>query len=204
MNNRLLWIIGIWVLINTGCQSNRETTPSSSNKNKKTETKIFEKLNPNQTNITFNNQLSEDSIINYFTYPYIYMGGGVAAGDLNNDGLTDLYFTGNMTDNKLYLNKGSLAFEDITKQAKVSSDRRWVTGVTMADINADGWLDIYVSVSGKFATTQNQLFINQGADNEGIPKFIEEAEARGLADEGQSTQATFAKRNRWRHRCVCC
>jgi len=190
-NSWLLWIIGIGLLICLGCQTIHETNPSSSNKNKKTETKIFKKLNPNQTNISFNNQLSEDSIINYFTYPYIYMGGGVAAGDVNNDGLADLYFTGNMVENKLYLNKGSLTFEDITEQAKVSSDKRWVTGVTLADVNADNWLDIYVSVSGKFATTKNQLFINQGLNEKGIPQFKEEAETRGLADEGQSTQATF-------------
>jgi len=191
MNNRLLWIIGIWVLISISCQTNHETTPISPTKNKKTEPKIFEKQTSDQTNITFNNQLSEDSVINYFTYPYIYMGGGVAIGDLNNDDLADIYFTGNMVDNQLYINKANLQFEEVSQKAKVSSDKRWVTGVTMVDVNADGWLDIYVSVSGKFVTTKNQLFINQGADENGIPQFTEEAEARGLADEGQSTQATF-------------
>lgn len=153
--------------------------------------KIFQALTTDATGIEFSNILTEDSIINYFTYPYIYMGGGVAVGDLNNDGLQDLYFTGNMVENKLYLNKGNLKFEDITSQAKVKSDNRWVTGVTMADVNGDGWLDIYVSVSGKFATNKNQLFINNGITDDGIPTFTEEAEQRGVADEGRSTQGTF-------------
>ena len=153
--------------------------------------KIFQALSKTSTGIDFSNNLKEDSIINYFTYPYIYMGGGVAVGDVNNDGLQDVYFTGNMVENKLYLNKGDLKFEDITTKAKVQSDNRWVTGVTMEDVNADGWMDIYVSVSGKFATNKNQLFINNGLTDDGIPTFTEEAEARGVADEGRSTQGTF-------------
>jgi hypothetical protein len=119
------------------------------------------------------------------------MGGGVAVGDVNNDGLQDIYFTGNMVENKLYLNKGNLKFEDITIKANVASDDRWVTGVTMTDVNGDGWMDIYISVSGKFTTTKNQLFINQGVNENGIPVFTEEAEKRGVADEGKSTQGTF-------------
>lgn len=153
--------------------------------------KIFERLSSKTSGITFSNTLKEDSVINYFTYPYIYMGGGVAVGDVNNDGLADIYFTGNMVKNGLFLNKGNLKFEDITTQAGVGSDDRWVTGVTMADVNADGLLDIYVSVSGKFTTTKNQLFINKGIAQNGMPTFAEEAEARGVADEGQTTQGTF-------------
>ena len=152
---------------------------------------IFNKLSPEETGVTFTNNMKEDSVINYFTYPYIYMGGGIAVGDVNNDGLPDIYFTGNMVKNKLYLNKGNLQFEDITSQAKVGGDDRWVTGVTMADVNADGWLDIYVSVSGKFATTKNLLYINNGATENGIPSFTEKAEESGIADEGHSTQGTF-------------
>ena len=154
-------------------------------------TKIFQQLTSKESGLTFSNNLKEDSIINYFTYPYIYMGGGVAIGDVNKDGLQDIYFSGNMVENKLYLNKGNLKFEDITKIANVASDDRWVTGVTMSDVNGDGWMDIYVSVSGKFATTKNQLFINQGVKENGIPVFTEEAEKRGVADEGKSTQGTF-------------
>ncbi len=187
-NSWLLWMATIMVLVCFGCQTTEEGTQSSSHQR---ETKIFEKIDPKKSNIHFNNQLRENTMINYFTYPYIYMGGGVAAGDFNNDGLSDLYFTGNMVQNELYLNQGNLTFKDITEQAGVSSDQRWVTGVTVTDINADGWLDIYVSVSGKFATTKNQLFVNQGLNKEGLPTFIEDAQGRGLADEGQSTQATF-------------
>ena len=152
---------------------------------------IFSKLSPDESGITFTNYMKEDSVINYFTYPYIYMGGGVAVGDVNNDGLQDVYFTGNMVENQLYLNKGNLKFEDITGKAKVGGDDRWVTGVTMADVNADGWLDIYVSVSGKFASTKNLLYINDGVTENGIPSFTEQAEDSGIADEGHSTQGTF-------------
>lgn len=153
--------------------------------------KVFTKIAKSVSNIQFSNDLKEDSIVNYFTYPYIYMGGGVATGDINNDGLPDVYFTGNMVENKLYLNKGELNFEDITETAGVSGDDRWMTGVTMADVNADGWLDIYVSVSGKFTTKKNLLYINKGLNEEGIPTFSEEAAKYGIDDEGSSTQATF-------------
>ncbi|MDW3195904.1 MAG: VCBS repeat-containing protein [Cytophagales bacterium] len=153
--------------------------------------KVFEKVAKSTSNIQFSNDLKEDSIINYFTYPYIYMGGGVATGDINNDGLADIFFTGNMVENKLYLNKGDLSFEDITETARVGGDDRWMTGVTMADVNADGWLDIYVSVSGKFTTKKNLLYINQGLNDAGVPTFSEEAAKYGIDDEGSSTQATF-------------
>ena len=176
------------ILLFWGCQSpapEKEKTPEI------TVPRIFSKLSPESSGISFVNYLKEDSVVNYFTYPYIYMGGGVAVGDINNDGLQDIYFTANMVDNKLYLNQGDLKFSDITDAAGVASDDRWVTGVTMADVNADGWLDIYVSVSGKFTTTANQLFLNQGVDDQGVPRFEEVAQSLGIADEGQSTQATF-------------
>ncbi|RXG12009.1 VCBS repeat-containing protein [Leeuwenhoekiella aestuarii] len=148
--------------------------------------KIFESLNADGRGISFTNTLTENDSLNYFTYNYIYMGGGVAAGDINNDGLIDLYFTGNQVQNKLYLNKGDLQFEDITLPAGVGGDERWYTGVTMADVNGDGYLDIYCSVSGKFEPHINQLFINNG-DN----TFTEKASEYGLADAGHSIQATF-------------
>ncbi|MEM9325599.1 MAG: VCBS repeat-containing protein, partial [Bacteroidota bacterium] len=152
---------------------------------------LFEKLDPQSSGVTFANNLHEDSVINYFTYPYIYMGGGVATGDVDNDGLADIYFSANMEPNRLYLNQGNLKFEDITETSGVASDDRWVTGVSMADVNGDGWMDIYVSVSGKFATRKNQLFINQGLDQGGVPTFVEEAGERGVDDEGSTTQGTF-------------
>ena len=151
-----------------------------------TDFKVFESLSVETTGISFINALTENDSLNYFTYNYIYMGGGVAAGDINNDGLIDLYFTGNQVQNKLYLNKGNLQFEDITIPAGIAGDERWYTGVTMADVNGDGYLDIYCSVSGKFEPRTNQLFINN-QDN----TFTESAVEYGLADKGSSIQATF-------------
>lgn len=151
---------------------------------------LFTQLSPERSGIHFSNNLTENDSINYFNYMYIYMGGGVAIGDLNNDGLPDIYFTGNMVENKLYLNKGNLRFEDITEKSGVGAGDRWVTGVTLGDANQDGWLDIYVSVSGKWTTTKNLLFINDARAGE-VPTFTESAESYGVADEGNSTQAAF-------------
>ncbi|MDH5399372.1 MAG: VCBS repeat-containing protein, partial [Cyclobacteriaceae bacterium] len=160
-------------------------------KDSSVETHLFKLLPPDSTGIDFRNDLSENDTINYFTYPYIYMGGGVSIGDLNNDGLDDLYFTGNMVENRLYLNQGNLKFKDITAPSGTGGDTRWVTGSTMADVNADGLLDIYVSVSGKFAPNNNLLFINEGPNEKGIPIFTEQALAYGLDDPGMSVNATF-------------
>ncbi len=146
----------------------------------------FQSLTEEDTHVLFSNNIIESDTLNYLTFPYMYMGGGVAVGDINNDGLSDIYFTGNMVENKLYLNKGNMQFEDITKTAGIGGDDRWYTGVTMADVNADGWLDIYVSVSGLYGDTKNQLFINN-QDN----TFTEKAEEYGLADDSYSIQATF-------------
>lgn len=148
--------------------------------------KQFTQLTPPETGIGFKNVLTESDSLNYFSYSYIYMGGGVAAGDVNNDGLADLFFTGNMESNKLYLNKGELKFEDITESAGVAGDKRWFTGVTMADVNNDGFLDIYCSVAGKYAPKANLLYLNNGNGT-----FTESAAAYGIADEGNSVQGTF-------------
>ncbi len=150
------------------------------------EGKIFKALNATETGIGFSNNLTENDSLNYFTYSYLYMGGGIATGDINNDGLLDIYFTGNQVPNKLYLNKGNLKFEDITEKAGVAGDSRWYTGVTMADINGDGFLDMYCSVGGKFTPKNNQLFIN---NTDGT--FSEKAAEYGLDDIGNSVQATF-------------
>lgn len=148
--------------------------------------KIFKKLDHLQTGISFSNNLSETDTLNYMNYAYMYMGGGVSVGDINNDGLNDIFFTGNMVPNKLYLNKGNLKFEDISETAGVSGDDRWFTGVTMADVNNDGLLDIYCSVGGKFNPKENLLYINNGNLT-----FTESAEKYGIADTGNSVQATF-------------
>ncbi|MBC3757175.1 VCBS repeat-containing protein [Hyunsoonleella sp. SJ7] len=176
-------LILLFVSTALGC---RENDTNEQNLNNAVKEKVFTKLLSKDTGITFKNQLVENDTINYFTYPYIYMGGGVSAGDINNDGLTDLFFTGNMVDNKLYLNQGGLKFKDITLESGLSGDRRWYTGTTMADVNGDGLMDIYCLASGLLGNKKNQLFINQG-DN----TFIESAANFGLDDAGNSVDATF-------------
>jgi enediyne biosynthesis protein E4 len=148
--------------------------------------KIFSSMNHSETGIDFSNNLVENDSLNYFTYTYIFMGGGVATGDINNDGLIDVFFTGNQVSNKLYLNKGNFKFEDITKTAGVAGDSRWYTGVTMADVNGDGFLDIYCSVGGKFEPRNNELYINNGNGT-----FTEKAKEYGIDDIGNSVQGTF-------------
>ena len=153
--------------------------------------KQFSLISSNDSKITFSNTLTESDSLNYFNYPYIYMGGGIAVGDFNNDQLQDLYFTGNMVPNKLYLNKGALTFEDITEPANAGLGSDWFLGATTIDINNDGWLDIYLSVSGNKASCPNKLLVNQGLNNKGEPTFVEQASKYGIADAGHSSQSTF-------------
>ena len=148
--------------------------------------KQFTLLTSDKTGVDFTNELKETNTMNYFTYPYIYMGGGVSVGDINNDNLDDIFFTGNMAENRLYLNKGNLEFDDITSFALVGGDDKWYTGSTMVDINNDGYLDIYVSVAGLNGAKNNELYINNG-DN----TFTESASEYGIDDIGNSVQATF-------------
>ncbi len=153
----------------------------------------FEKLPASATGVDFQNRLAETPQTNIFSYLYFYNGGGVAAGDVNGDGLSDLYFTSNLEENKLYLNKGDFQFEDITEQAGVAGMKGWTTGVTMADVNGDGLLDIYVSQLGDYQNIRgkNQLYINQGTDANGLPVFEDQAKAYNLDLKGFSTQAAF-------------
>ena len=159
----------------------------------KEEEKQFRLLTSESTGITFSNTLTDTSELNILTYLYFYNGGGVAAGDYNGDGLVDLYFTGNQVSDKLYLNSGNLQFEDITEPAGISDSESWSTGVTHADVNADGLLDIYVCTASGYSglSGKNRLYINRGNDPQGIPQFEESASEYGLDFEGLSTQAGF-------------
>ncbi len=155
----------------------------------KESTLLFSLVDNDYTNIHFSNNIKENLYFNFLNYSYIYNGAGIAVGDINNDGLEDLYFSSNQGSNKLYLNKGDLKFKDITVEAKVTDEIGWTTGVTMIDINNDGWLDIYVCKSGSLdshVNRKNKLFVNQG-DN----TFKERASEFGLDHFGFSTQAYF-------------
>jgi len=150
---------------------------------------LFTLIPPSKSKIDFKNTVKEDLYFNFLNYPYIYNGGGVAVGDINNDGLEDIYFSANQESNKLYLNQGNLKFKDITKKANVEDKLGWTTGITLIDINADGWLDIYVCKSGSLANNpqrENKLYINQH-DN----TFKEEAKKYGLNFDGFSVQSYF-------------
>jgi hypothetical protein len=165
---------------------------SSSCEEKQTDT-LFLQKSPEETGIHFQNKLTSAPELNILNYIYYYNGGGVAASDFNNDGLTDLYFTGNQTADKLYINKGEFKFEDVTSDAGINNDANWTTGVTTVDINLDGLMDIYVCKVGDYHAIQgnNLLYINKGADENGIPEYEEDAASYGLDFKGFSTQATF-------------
>lgn len=149
---------------------------------------LFELIDASDSGIDFENKVTNRDDFNIFTYRNFYNGGGVAVGDINNDGLPDIYFTANMGDNKLYLNKGNFKFEDITAKAGVSEAMKWSTGVVMVDINSDGLLDIYVCNAGyqKGVSQENALYINNGDLT-----FTESAAKYGLNEDGYTTHAAF-------------
>lgn len=155
---------------------------------KEKDKKLFTELSSGDTGIKFKNLVKETEQFNVLTYGYFHQGGGVAIGDINNDSLPDIYFTGNMVASKLYINKGSWEFEEIAEDAGVRAAGLWNTGTTMADVNGDGWLDIYVcrSAANDPNNRRNLLFINNGDLT-----FTEKAAAYGLDDRGYSTQASF-------------
>ncbi|MCG2462745.1 VCBS repeat-containing protein [Flavobacteriaceae bacterium F89] len=157
------------------------------------EGKRFRKIPATDSGIVFKNELKDTPQLNILTYLYYYNGAGVAAADYNNDGLVDLYFTSNQGEDKLYLNKGNLKFEDVTGSANITNKGNWTTGVTHVDINNDGLLDIYVCKVGNYQGIkgENLLFVNQGIKSDGIPTFKEEAAKYGLDFSGFSTQAAF-------------
>ncbi len=191
MNNRYILLrhicrslfFGLLALFLFHCKKNRENTPRP-----ETSQTIFELLDGSKTGIDFSNTLVYDNAFNVYKYRNFYNGGGVAIGDINNDSLPDIYFTSNQEQNRLYLNLGDFKFKDVTEKAKVGGTKPWSTGVAMADINTDGYLDIYVCNSGdlKGENKQNELFINNGDET-----FTEMAAEYNLDDIGFSTHASF-------------
>jgi hypothetical protein len=170
------------------CTSLLVLTISCSRQVQENKINLFSPLSPDSTGVNFRNTLLFDQEFNIYTYRNFYNGGGVGLGDINNDGLIDIYFTANQGPNKLYLNKGNFRFEDITDKAGVAGTKAWSTGVSLADVNGDGWLDIYVCNSGdiKGDDKENELFINNGDLT-----FTERAKEFGIADKGFTTHAVF-------------
>lgn len=170
----------IWL---AGCLAGCQPSPSP----------LFQLLSPEASNVRFSNRIIENDTLNILKEEYIYNGGGVGIGDFNNDGLQDIYFSGNQVSNALYLNRGDMAFEDITTTANVAGENRWCSGVALVDINQDGWLDIYASATLEkdSLNRRNLLYINNGLNDEGIPVFTESAAEYGIDDAGNTTQAAF-------------
>lgn len=182
LNFNMKYYLGVFIILIafTGCTKGDGAKPKPAI--------YFENVPAKLSNINFENTLIHEDDLNIIEYLYYYNGGGVAIGDINNDGLEDIYFTANQTSDKLYLNLGDLKFKDITEEAGIRTDSTWSTGVTMGDINNDGLLDIYVCKVGDYKGLQahNLLYINKGNN-----KFTESSKAYGLDFSGFSTQASF-------------
>src|SRR6267143_1492459 len=173
---RLVLVFSVSIALLEGCGRPRERP-------------LFQLLDPAHTGVTFANTIITDDSVNMQSEIFIYNGAGVAVGDIDNDGLPDLFFTGNMVSSRLYLNKGNMRFEDITASAGVKTNG-WSTGAALVDINDDGYLDVYVCVSGlegsKGKDRANLLFLNNGNHT-----FTEAAARYGIADTGFTTNAVF-------------
>ena len=191
LNCLLLGLFFVFESCNETVTSEEKQTNLTTNSSEEEATKgLFEKVPTSHSSIDFSNNLTENlaTIENLFDYDYFYNGAGVGVADLNNDGLQDIFFAGNQVPNKLYLNKGELVFEDISESAGINNGKEWANGVTFADVNNDGFTDIYISQGGprKANLRKNLLYINNGDLT-----FTESAESVGLADRGISTQSVF-------------
>lgn len=154
---------------------------------------LFDLLPPDRTGIWFVNEVHEDEYFNIISYEYLYNGAGIGIGDFNNDGLQDIFFSGNITTNRLYLNLGSLRFQDISRSAGIEGAEKWCTGVAVVDINGDGWQDIYVCASydADSLRRKNLMFVHNGLDAQGLPSFTDKAKEMGIDDDGFSTHGVF-------------
>ena len=181
-NKALFTALALYAIFLAGCSAK-----------KKADEVLFKVHDSKTTGLHFSNDLAYNQQFNLFKYIYFYNGSGVGAGDFNNDGKTDLFFGSNQHKNKLFLNKGNLKFTDVTDVAKVPQDGGWTTGISVVDINNDGWLDIYICRVGNYEIlhSKNQLLINEGLDAQGIPRFTDKAKEYGLDFSGFSTQAAF-------------
>jgi hypothetical protein len=186
LNLRFFSLISL-IFFSLGCQEKEEKTLAE-NLSSEPVSPLFRLMKPEETGIQFQNTLPENDQFNILVYEYYYNGGGVAIGDVNNDGLADIFFSANLVSNRLYLNQGNLKFQEVTQATGIVSRPGWKTGVTMVDINQDGFLDIYICRSGNVPDSMraNELFINLGNG-----KFSEKASEYGLDDRGYSTHAAF-------------
>jgi len=177
-------------LLLVACQSDQKDGDTSSVKNSTDigALKLFDLQSPASSKVDFVNQITENDQVNFYNFDAMYQGAGVCIGDINNDGLPDIYFAGNQVENKLYLNKGNMVFEDISAKAGVHDASGWTTGVSMADVNGDGFLDIYVCrfLYNEPERLRNLLYVNKGDGT-----FVEQAQQFGISDTGYSIQASF-------------
>lgn len=178
------------VTLNSGCRNTPESDAESS---------LFVLVDPDESGVDFVNRITPDESINILTYEYLYNGGGIGVGDFNNDGFQDVFFAGSQVPGKLFINKGKktgdegFSFVDVTEHSGITRDQNWAFGVSVVDVNQDGWKDIYVSMGGpgNMSNFPNKLFVHQGLDASGQPSFREMALEYGLADRAQSMQALF-------------
>ena len=176
-----IWLFGFTIFISSCSQDMKKD--------------LFTFVDTDRSHLEFINTIVENDSVNPSDCLNCFNGGGVGIGDFNNDGLSDIVFTGNQVSSALYLNKGSLVFEDISIEANFTTES-WVTGVSIVDINADGFDDIYLNVAGINCDNNchNLLFVNQGLNESGVPTFIEAANAYGLDDGNYATQSVFFMR----------